>query len=162
MVNATGRRARKDAQSATTNNDTPSQNGHTTVSTPAPTFDLNSIGVLGEDFSFDRGNRGRARVPSQFDEVVKEWVGNGFRYLPVADKDAGAELIKDLQKATDYHGYGLSKRVQNLPQVGEGLYVVFEIKAEKEKRTRKPKGESNGEAPAPVTDEATAEALTTE
>lgn len=160
MPNRAGRQAVKDRK-AETNGTNPNTAQEDTVSAPtttAPTYDIGSIGSLGS-FEFKRQGAGRKRTPSPFDDVVESVVGQGTKFLPVADEEQGKAAIEDLQKAcnwdrgrSDFNGYGLTKRLTRLEGVegvADGLYVIFEVKAEKEKRVRKPKSApADQEAPS--------------
>jgi hypothetical protein len=150
MPNRAGRQAVKDRKNTET------ENGDTTVSAPA--YDIASIGSLGDSFTFKRSGAGRKREPSPFDELVEQWVGTGTRFLPVADEETGEKAIADLQKACswnrgreNFNGYGLSKRLTTLREEdgvpATGLYVVFEVKAEKERRERKAKTAETAPSP---------------
>lgn len=177
MPNAAGRTATK-SRKAATNGSNPHTVPDATDNTPdtdnnakdsdmttatAPTYDIASIGSLG-DYEFKRSGAGRKRVPSPFDEVVETMVGAGTKFLPVADDAAGKTAIEDLQKAcnwdrgrSNFKGYGLTKRLTRLDGVegvADGLYVIFEVKATKETRVRKPKANPDAEVPSAVDQDA--------
>lgn len=138
MPNAAARRSRKAAtQVAETNN---TQNGVTVTATlSAGDF---VVEELGEDYQFTRQGAGRKRTPTPFDDLVNEWAGAGTKRIPVEDETQGNEVIKLLAKACDYRSRGLDKRIEDMD--GQ-KYVVFKINAEKAKRERKPRDESDSE-----------------
>jgi hypothetical protein len=130
MPNATARRAAKAAKSHIEDGPT------VTAVTDVAGF---KIETLGDDYTFTRHGAGRKREPSPFDDVVDTLVGQGTQRIPVEDENAGNECVKLLQKATDYRGRGLEKRVE---EHDGAWYVVFKINEAKAKRApRKSKAE---------------------
>jgi hypothetical protein len=130
MANAAARRAAKAKNVA--------EDGITvTAVTEVAGFEIEELG----EYNFTRQGAGRKREPSPFDDVIEKLVGKGTQRIHVADEEAGKVVIRDLQKATDFHKRGLEKRNEPNEETG-GWQVVFRVNEAKAARApRKSKAE---------------------
>lgn len=96
------------------------------------------IEELPEDFKPSRPSAGRKRIPTQFDDLVEQWSGKGYKSIAFRSDEEAEYISKMLRKATSYRELGMDLTVNKA-----NGHVEFQIRPKQERR--KNKGEAGGD-----------------
>lgn len=80
---------------------------------------LSATEALPDDYKPSRPSAGRKRKPTQFDDLVVEVKGQGYRKTPFATKEQADYIAKQLNKAKTYRGLGMDLTINHETQCVE-------------------------------------------